>query len=520
MNQSTVNTARSGDISGVHRDILDRFIKHLRTTMSERWIHRLRLDALHFLIWLEHCGRAIESIDNAVLCTFHRHDCHCPGMERERKKRLASGTQMFMKGVLKLVCFLEDQGHIPHPGELAANLCHLDRFIMRCQEQGYRPRTLRRYRNSCRHALVWLHRSRISIMDIGTETLQDFLNHDCVCGGTFKSIPRHKSGHSYEGPFLRFLQSLEETGVLPVRNVVPGTAVDPVMEQFAVWLRHHRGISERTIHEHSRLAAMLVADLDPDPRMYDAAGIREVLLRHYAGVSCSQARHLASSMRMYLRYLATAGHCSPFLVDAVPTATTWRLASLPRHISPEQVEHVIACCDVSTPSGLRDRAIILLLARLALRAGDIVAMQLEDIDWKSALVRVCGKSGRQDALPLPQDVGDAILDYIDKARPRIAEDRLFLCMNAPHRPLGSNSIIAHVAKSAMKRAGLDLDVISPHGSHIFRHSVATNMLRSGSSLETISTLLRHKSMETTTIYAKTDTPMLLGIAQPWIGGAS
>ena len=308
MNQSTVNTASSGGISGVHRDILDSFVAYLRAAyLSESRIHRLRLDALHFLIWLECCDCAIESIDNAVLCTFRRHDCHCPGMERERKKMLASDTRSFMTGVLKLVCFLEDQGHIPHTGDLATNLCHLDWFIMRCQEQGYRSWTLRRFQNSCKHVLVWLYRSRISIRDVDAATLQDFLNHNCVCGGHFKSIRRRKSGHSYEYPFRCFLQSLEEEGLLPVRHVMPETAVNPVMEQFKAWLRHHRGISEGTIHNHSRRASTLVADLDPDPRMYDAAGIRTVLLRHYAGVSCGQAQHLASSMRMYLRYLAASG---------------------------------------------------------------------------------------------------------------------------------------------------------------------------------------------------------------------
>ena len=521
MNLSPVNTACSGNVSGVYRDILDSFIEHLCSVcLSASHFRRLRLDAVHLLIWLEHCNIAIRSIDDTVLCAFRRHDCQCPGMQRERKKMLASDTRRFMNGVHKLVCFLEDQGWIPHPGEFDANLCHLDMFLLRCETQGYRPITVRRFRYACRHVLVWLHRSRISIRDVDAETLQRFLNHDCVCGGKFKNMRRHKSNNSYEHPFRCFLKYLEETGIVPVRHVMPETAVNPVMEQFKAWLRHHRGVSEGTIHRHSRRAAMLVEDLDPDPRMYDATGIREVLLRHYDGVSCRQARQLACSMRMYLRFLATTGRCSPYLVEAVPKATTWRLASLPRHISSEEVEHVIACCDVSRPSGYRDRAIILLLARLALRAGDIVALRLEDIDWKNALVRVCGKSRRQDALPMPQDVGNAILDYIEMTRPRVAEDRIFLCMNAPHRPLGSNGIIAHVANSAMRRAGLDLAGVGLQGSHIFRHSAATNMLRSGQSLETISTLLRHKSMDTTTIYAKTDRPMLLEIVQPWIGGAS
>ena len=263
---------------------------------------------------------------------------------------------------------------------------------------------------------------------------------------------------------------------------------------------------------------MLVADLGSDPRSYDAAGIRNALLGRYDGVSSSFAGKLACSMRMYLRYLASSDICSPSLIDAVPTATTWRLAPLPRYILPEQVEHVIACCDVTTPTGCRDKAILLLLARLALRAGDIVALRLEDIDWRGARVRVCGKSKREECLPLPQDAGDGILDYIEKARPRVAEKRIFLRAIAPYRPLASSHAITGVVVRALKRAGLE--EVRPQGAHLFRHSAATNLLRSGQSLETISTLLRHKSMATTTIYAKTDAPMLLEIAQPWIGDPS
>ena len=315
-----------------------------------------------------------------------------------------------------------------------------------------------------------------------------------------------------------FVQYLDATDVVSVQKMMPEPDAGPAMGPFEEWLRHYRGIGEGTIFRHSRQAAMLVADLGPDPRSYDAAGIREALLGRYDGVSSSFAGKLASSMRMYLRYLALSDLCSPSLIDAVPTATTWRLAPLPRYIMPEQVEHVIACCDVTTPVGCRDKAILLLLARLALRANDIVALRLEDIDWRKALVQVCGKSKREECLPLPQDAGDGILDYIEKARPRVAEKRVFLRTMAPYRPLASSHAITGVVVRALKRAGLEK--ARPQGAHLFRHSAATNLLRFGQSLETISTLLRHKSMATTTIYAKTDAPMLHEIAQPWIGGPS
>ncbi len=510
-------TARAEAVSGLSGDILPAFIEHLRATgLSAGRIGSLRPSAQHFLTWLGLCGIAVESIDDAVLRSFRRHDCHCPGMRRERHKMLTSPRRQFLAGALRVVQFLEDQGSIPHPGELDANLGHLDDFIVRCTAEGYRPDVLVTYRCSCRHVLFWLHRSRISIREVDAETLEHFSCHDCVCPGAFRSLRQRVTGSRYDYPFRSFLLHLAETGVLPVQSVTSKTRAGSAMGPFKAWLRRHRGIGEDSIHKHAQRAALLVAELGPDPRSYDAKAIREALLRLYDENSPSLPGKLASSMRMYLRYLAANGICSPSLIDAVPAATSWRLSSLPRYIGPEDVEHVIACCAVTTPAGLRDKAILLLLARLALRAGDVVALGLEDIDWRNALVRVCGKSKRQEALPLPQDAGDAILAYIETARPRVADDKVFLRALAPHRPLASSGSVTGIVIRALKRAGLE--EARPQGAHLFRHSAATNMVRSGQSLEAIAALLRHQSMETTTIYAKTNKPMLLEVAQPWIGG--
>jgi len=516
MNHTTSPMACSEAGFGRLADILGTYVEHLRAAgLSVTGARRLRVGAQHFLAWLDLCGIAVESIDDSVLCSFRRHDCQCPGMSGVRHKLASLDKRESMTGALKLVQFLEEQGCIPHPGEMEPNLLYLDGFIARCKEKGYAPDSLCRYESSCRHVLIWLHRSRISITDVDAKTLERFLEHGCVCPGPFESPRQRVSGSRYDSPFRSFLQHLKETGTLPVQGLMPERRSDPVMGPFEAWLRSHRGIGERSIRMHSHWAASLVATLGPDPRSYDAAGVREALLHRYDGGSKCYAGNLASSMRMYLRYLAAKGICSPSLIDAVPTASNWRLSYLPRYIGSEEVEHVIACCDVTKPAGLRDRAILLLLARLALRAGDVVAMRLEDIDWRHALVRVCGKAKRQEALPLPQDAGDAVLTYIEKARPRVTEDRVFLRTLAPHRPLAS---IASIVRRALKRAGLE--EVRPQGAHLFRHSVATGMLRSGQSLETINTILRHKSMNTTAIYAKTDTSMLLEVAQPWIGDPS
>ena len=300
MTHPTVTITRSETGFDNLSDILGPFIGSLRAEgFSASQSSTLRLGARHFLTWLDLCGIAVESVGDAVLSAVRRHDCHCPDMEGERKRMLASEGRKFMTGALKLVQFLEDQGCIPHPGELDANLRHLEGFIARCREQGYGPDSLQKCRSSCQHVLTWLHRSRISITECDAETLERFLQHDCVCPGTRKGRCQRDSGARHEYPFRRFLQHLDETGAVPVQPMTPEPETDPAVEPFEAWLRRHRGISEKSVRQHCRQAAMPVADLGLDPRSYDAAGIRAALLRRYAGVSQSFAGKLAGSLRMY-----------------------------------------------------------------------------------------------------------------------------------------------------------------------------------------------------------------------------
>jgi integrase len=184
---------------------------------------------------------------------------------------------------------------------------------------------------------------------------------------------------------------------------------------------------------------------------------------------------------------------------AVPTIPQWRLSALPRYIQPSEVERVIASCDLVTPHGIRDRAVLLLLARLGLRAADILALTLEDLDWGAGTVRVRAKGRREVRLPLPQEVGDAILEYLARARPATAITRVFLCANAPVRPFRTLASVSDIVRLALKRAG----IVNPpsRGAHLLRHSAATAMLRAGAGLEAIATVLRHRSIDTTAQYA-------------------
>jgi integrase/recombinase XerD len=216
-------------------------------------------------------------------------------------------------------------------------------------------------------------------------------------------------------------------------------------------------------------------------------------------------------MRMFLRYLIAQGKCRAGMDDAVPTVAMWRLSALPRYLPATDVDRVIAACGRDTAVGLRDRAAILLLARLGLRAGDIVKMNLDDIDWTHASVRVSGKSRREVKLPLTQEVGEAILEYLRKGRPPIQDTRIFIRMAAPWRSLGVSSISALVARG-IARAGVETPF---RGAHVLRHSAATEILRQGATLQQVGAVLRHRYLDTTALYAKVDVNRLRAIVLPW-----
>ncbi len=256
----------------------------------------------------------------------------------------------------------------------------------------------------------------------------------------------------------------------------------------------------------------LLPALGSDPATYDAALVRRVIVEEARRSSSSSVRTMTVTLRGYLQFLMASGRCRPWLDHAVPTVPHWRLSALPRYLPMADVERLIASCAVTTPAGIRDRAILLLLARLGLRAGDILAMRFDDIDWAEGTLRVCGKSRREVCLPLPQDAGDALLDYLNRARPKVGYDQIFLRAFAPYRPVRA---ISTVVRLGLERAGIT-DAPS-HGARLLRHSAATGMLRAGATLDAVGVVLRHRSTDTTMHYAKVDIAMLRPIAQPWLG---
>jgi site-specific recombinase XerD len=225
----------------------------------------------------------------------------------------------------------------------------------------------------------------------------------------------------------------------------------------------------------------------------------------------SSAGLATTCLRGFLRYLTARGQCSPDLTEAVPKLPTWRMARLPRYLAANDVERVIAACDKPEGTALRNRALLLLLARLGLRSHEVVGLRLGDIDWQAGRLRVRGKGGCETRLPLPQEAGDAILGYLKAERPTAPTDYVFLTSRAPIGPLHTSGLRDVVAR-AIERAGVQAP---SRGPHLLRHSLATRLLREGATLDTIGAVLRHRDVDTTALYAKVDVDLLRQMAQPW-----
>jgi site-specific recombinase XerD len=277
-------------------------------------------------------------------------------------------------------------------------------------------------------------------------------------------------------------------------------------------MRQQRGTSDATVSEYNPFVRELLEHIG-EPSRLSASTLREFVLEKHRSCGWAKAKQCTTALRMFLRFLIAKGCCTTGLEAAIPTLAHWRLATLPRYLQPEEVERVIASCDPSSRVGRRDRAILLLLARLGLRAGDIVHLRLSDIDWKNASIQVCGKGRRQMRLPLTQEMGQAIVDYLQAGRPRSSADTVFVRCRAPFHSLRSNCAVSVIVTRALRRARVERP--SRGAAHLLRHSLATSMLRGGASLSDIAGILRHRSIETTRIYAKVDVAALQQIAQPW-----
>ena len=381
----------------------------------------------------------------------------------------------------------------------------LDGFAESMCAAGYAPDTSGSYLQAADHLGQWAAQRRVVIADLDEELLARFVRHlpRCRCRG--------KRGGHKRVPFRvhAFLRYLREAGA--VTTSAPEAPRPPLVTEYGAWMRDRRGLAVTTMAHALPVVQALLGPVGNDPTRLDAAGVRRFVLEYIRQHAPASAGCVTTIVRCFLRWLVVHGRCAPDLVEAVPTMPTWRLATLPRYLPDADVERILEACDRPSPAARRDRAMLLLLARLGLRAGDVVALRLGDIEWERGRLRVVGKGRRETRLPLPQDAGDAMLGYLEAERPAAATDHVFLTARPPIHPIRASGVRDVVCR-AIGRAGVQAP---SRGTHVLRHSLATRLLRAGATLDAIGAVLRHRDVNTTALYAKVDVGLLRQVAQPW-----
>lgn len=313
-------------------------------------------------------------------------------------------------------------------------------------------------------------------------------------------------GHGLD-PLLDYL---EHAGVL-VRPSAPATPVEALVERYRTWLVADRGLAEATVERYVKLARSFL------PGRVDAlvgltgVDIAAFLLAEGQRLSVGSVKGRVAELRSLLKFFYLQGLTPRSLATVVPPVAGWRDTGVPKAIPAEDVQRLLDSCDRSDPIGMRDYAILMLVARLGLRSAEVAHLQLDDIDWRAGRIMLRGKTSRQDGMPLPRDVGEALSDYLSQARGSTPMRQVFLAAKAPTRPIPPG-MVSDVTHRACDRVGLPRI-----GAHRLRHTLATEMLRRGATMVEVSQVLRHRDLATTAIYAKVDFAVLRGIAQPWPG---
>jgi integrase/recombinase XerD len=332
---------------------------------------------------------------------------------------------------------------------------------------------------------------------------------------------RRRPSRGDQAALGHFIEFLHREGVLPVENVLVGypTPAEQCVRTYEQYLRDERALAGATIINYVPFITRFLKDRFGSKaiklsklRAQDVIGFVQRLAPQ---LQPKRAKLLTTALRSFFQYLRYSGETTLDLAAAVPCVANWSMSSIPRGIASEQVHQLLRGIDRSTPMGRRDYAIILLLARLGLRSGEVTSLELDDIDWQGGCLSVHGKSGQRTQLPLPKDVGDAIVVYLRHGRPCATSRRVFLRARAPIRGFRGGAAVGTIVRHALLRAGIEAPTA---GSHQFRHALATQMLRQGASLAEIGGLLGHRNPETTKIYTKVDLEALRTLALPWPGG--
>lgn len=385
-------------------------------------------------------------------------------------------------------------------------------FVNALRHQGYRAPSIVIQLQLVADLSAWLVGQRLDPRQLEAPAIARFLVARRQAGAT-----RYVSEKAMR-PILTFLR---DRGVLPSPVVAPMGPTETMLDRYGQYLQRERGLRGTTVALYLHLVRPFVSrrmagdGVDVDWSALRADDVIDFIVERTRRQSRGTAKLTVTAVRSLLGFLHLTGQIAHPLTGAVPSVAGWRLAALPKTLRPREVAALFASCDRRRATGRRDFAVLTLLARLGLRAGEVAMLQLDDVHWRAGTIVVRGKGPQIEPLPLPSDVGAAVADYLRRGRPDTALDRtVFVRVKAPHRALTAGGVTQIVA-SAADRAGL-----GRIHAHRLRHTAATTLLRAGASLAEIGQLLRHRRALTTAIYAKVDRAALRTIAQPWPGGVA
>jgi len=388
---------------------------------------------------------------------------------------------------------------------------HIPVFSSLLSSQGFTPASLRSKTQIVRNFSRWTGNRQIKVCELDEGAIDAF----------FKQHPRpgyvRRGDYSTLCTLLEWLREIQEVKALLPQD--DNSELHRIECNFSRHLEQERGLSQATLHNYLPVIRCFLTERFGSEAVVlskiDVSDVTQFVLRYARTMSCRRAQLTTSALRGFFRFLYFRGDIASDLASSVPTVADWKMSELPKSLEPEEVERLLQNCDRCTAIGRRDYGVLILLARLGLRAGEVVAMTLDDIHWEAGLITIRGKGARHDQLPIPQDVGEALATYLRHGRPPCDARRVFIRARAPRRGFSSSVAIANIVRRALTRAGLDP---IRKGAHLLRHSLAIKMLRRGACLAEIGQILRHSTQNTTEIYTKVDLAALSALAQPWPGG--
>ena len=397
---------------------------------------------------------------------------------------------------------------------------YLDALAAELEAQHYSRKSIRRQLRNAHAFGGWLANQQIPLAHVDEAVVARY-----TAPMRRRPCPSRRHGerpHNARG-LPRFIALLRRQGIVSAQvEAAPGSVsgAEHWLETFDRHLEHVAGVSagrrKNCLHVARGLLQAAFGNSDPDFSQLRAEHVAAFVQTSAAKRAPTCRKDPSSAVLTFLRFLSSAGLIPPHLQYAVPRVRQWTHAALPRFLMTEDLNRVLALPTDSTAKGLRDRAMLLLLARLGLRAGEVARIELDDIDWRggSILIRA-GKTRRERILPLPKDAGEALVRYLKEGRPASLHRRIFLNLCPPHEPLASSVVLTGIAQAGLRQAG-----ITSHrpGAYVFRHTIAAHMVWRGTTFKEVADILGHRSLQSTTIYAKLDLASLAQVAIAWPGG--